>query len=240
MDGTADAMSKEQQAQGFLKIITGNRAKDGFFQSKLLSRRQDVAGRGVVTPNPALGLDDLGLPEPMAWKLYRNHVVGELTRSGLPLDRVAQEVKEQSSMARSALEAAMRDHPVIMTRAPALHRFNLMAFKPQLVTGKHIEVPNLVVKGFNMDFDGDAVNLHIPLGPEATRDAWRMLPSKNLFATLNRSPLHVPSQEVTMGLWRATHVPQDAKAVRTFASRADAIAAYRKGEIGLGDPIEVA
>jgi len=237
LDPTTESMGKGYEPQGFLKLITGSRAKEGFFQSKLLSRRQDIAGRGVITPNPALGIDELGLPEPMAWKLYRNHVVGELTRAGLPLESIAKHVEEQTPLARKALQATMADNPVIMTRAPSLHRFNLMAFKPQLTSGKHIEVPNLVVKGFNADFDGDAVNVHIPITPEAKADAWRVLPSKNLFSTLNKSPMHTPSQEVTMGLWKLGQ--PNGKATRTFKSRAEAIAAYKKGDIGIADPIEI-
>lgn len=239
LDGHAEEMGKDQAPQGFLKIITGNRAKEGFFQSKLISRRQDVAGRGVVVPNPKLGLDDIGIPEPMAWKLYRHHATGELVKSGLPLNVAADEIVNQSSRAKKALQIVMGQHPMIISRAPSLHKFNVQAFKPQLVGGKSIEVNTLIHKGFNMDHDGDAVNVHVPLGHEAAQDAFRMMPSNNLFSPLNRAPVNVPTQESIMGLWKATTVRPGSQPVRSFATKADALAAYKRGEINVHDPIEV-
>ena len=239
LDGTVESQLGEKDPKGFLKVITGNRAKEGFFQSKLISRRQDIAGRGVIVPNPKLGIDEVGIPEPMAWTLYRNHTVGELVKSGMPLDSAAKEIEDKTDVAKKALMASMQNHPVIITRAPSLHKFNLQAFKPQLVAGKSIEINTLIHKGFNADHDGDQMNVHVPITPEGAKDAFKMLPSNNLFSPLNRSPIHVPTQEVIMGLWKITNIPAGSKPVKRFATKAEAMAAFKKGEISIHDPIEV-
>jgi DNA-directed RNA polymerase beta' subunit len=241
LDGNAEKVAgKDDEAKGFLKIIAGTTsAKEGFFQSKLISRRQDVAGRGVVVPDPDLGIDQIGLPEPMAWKLFRNHAVGELTKAGMPLDAAATHIKDQTDTARRALLEAMRKVPALMSRAPSLHKFSIQAFEPVLVTGKSIRVNNLIHKGFNMDHDGDAVNIHIPLGHEAIAEARGLMPSKNLFNPLNKAPVNTPTNETTMGLWKVTNIQQDATPVKTFASHAEAIAAYERGEIKVDDAIAV-
>jgi DNA-directed RNA polymerase subunit beta len=240
LDGNAEAIVKagEREPKGFLQIITGGRAKEGFFQSKLMTRRQDVAGRGVVVPDPSLGIDDIGIPEAQAWKLYRNHAVGELVKSGMPLTAAAEAVESRNATARTALDLAMKNAPLILSRAPSLHKFNLQAFKPQVVGGKSIRVNNLIHKGFNMDHDGDACNLHVPLGPEAIADAFRMMPSNNLYNPLNRNPVHQPTNETTMGLWKVTNVGAS-KPTRHFASQAEAVAAFKRGDIRIDEPIEI-
>jgi DNA-directed RNA polymerase beta subunit len=239
LDATAASQASTPEPQGFLKVITGTSAKDGFFQSKLISRRQDIAGRGVAVPNPHLGLDAIGLPEPMAWTLYRHHAVGELVKAGIGLDAAAKDIKERTPRAMIALQAAMAAYPCVLSRAPALHRFNIQAFKPQLVAGKSIEVNTLIHKGFNLDHDGDACSVHVPISPAAAQDAFRMMPSQNLYHTLDRSPVHVPTQETVLGLWKATR-PQtpDDKTVH-FASKEEALAAYHGGKIRVDQTIHV-
>ena len=242
LDGNAEKAIKEgeKEPKGFLKIIAGtSSAKEGFFQSKLMSRRQDVAARGVVVPDPGLGLDEVALPEPMAWNIYRNHATGELVKSGLPLTRAAEEIENQTATAKKALQIVMANTPIVMTRAPSLHKFNLQAFKPVLTPGKSIRVNNLIHKGFNMDHDGDAVNIHVPLGHEAIKESFNLLPSNNLFNPLNRSPVNTPTNETTMGLWKVTNIKPGARPVKKFATKAEALAAFKKGEIRVDDPIEV-
>jgi len=185
LDATTAAASGEREPQGFLRVIAGARAKDGFFQSKLISRRQDIAGRGVAVPSPTLGLDQIGLPEDMAWKLYRNHAMGELSRAGVPLKDAAKDVAERTDRAKKALEASMNASPAIMTRAPSLHRFNVQAFKPQLVAGKSIEVNTLIHKGFNLDHDGDCCLGTVVI---ARKSADFELTNSTFNRTLNSSP----------------------------------------------------
>lgn len=229
----------EKDPKGFLKIITGANAKEGFFQSKLMGRRQDVAGRGVVVPDANLALDEIAIPEPMAWKLYRNHITGELVKSGMPLPKAAEAVKEQDERAKSALRVVMEKTPVLMSRAPSLHKFNIQAFKTQLAPGKSIRVNNLIHKGFNMDHDGDAVNVHVPMGHEAIREAHDLMPSKNLFNPLNSNPINTPTNETILGLWKITNKTESDKPVHRFATHADAIKAFEAGHVRIDDAIEV-
>lgn len=235
MDGASEG---EREGKGFMKIVGGDgSAKDGFFQSKLVSRVQDIAGRGVAVPDPTLGIDHVGLPEPMAWKLYRPMVSSKLVQSGYSIPDAADHIKRRSELARGVLDTVMKDHPVIISRAPSLHKFNVMAFNPIIVPGKSLRTNTLINKGFNLDHDGDALNVHIPISHDAIQDARKMLPSRNLFSPLNGAPVHEPSQEVIMGLWKAT-APQG-KAVRKFATKEEAMAAYNRGEISINDAIEV-
>jgi DNA-directed RNA polymerase beta subunit len=239
-DGTPEKLgfNQEPPPSGFLKVITGTaQAKDGFFQSKLLSRRQDVAARGVVVPDTSLEIDEVGLPKPMAMKLYRHHGVGELVQSGMPLLKAAEEFENETPTAVKAVQAAMMKFPAIVTRAPSLHKFNLMGFKPKIVDGKSVRVNTLVLKGFNMDFDGDQSTIHVPISPEGAADARRMMPSNNLFSPLNNGPVHVPSQETVYGLWKAT-VAKGAP-VQRFPNKAAALAAFQAGRIRITDPIEI-
>lgn len=229
----------EKDPKGFLKIITGANAKEGFFQSKLMGRRQDVAGRGVVVPDANLGLDEIAIPEPMAWKLFRNHITGELVKSGMPLPKAALAVKEQDERARSAMRVVMDKTPLLMSRAPSLHKFSIQAFKTQLTDGKSIRVNNLIHKGFNMDHDGDAVNVHIPMGHEAIQEAHGLVPSKNLFNPLNSNPINTPTNETILGLWKITNKTSSDKPVKRFDSHADAIKAFESGQVRIDDPIEV-
>ena len=241
LDGNAEkVVSKDEPAKGFLKIIAGTTsAKEGFFQSKLISRRQDVAGRGVAVPDPTLGIDQIGLPLAMCWKLFRNHAVGELVRGGMPLDAAATHIKDQTDTAHRALLEAMRKVPALLSRAPSLHKFSIQAFHALPMAGKSVVVNNLIHKGLNLDHDGDAVNIHVPLGHEAIAEAHRLMPSKNLFNPLNNAPVNTPTNETTMGLWKITHMAPGTRAIKTFATHAEAIAAYGRGEIRVDDAIEV-
>lgn len=145
--------------KGFLKILTGSTsAKEGYFQSKLLKRQQDLAARGVVIGDPKMGLDQLGIPEAMAWKLYRPLIVGQLHQNGYDLPSAADAIQQQQPHARNVLIDLMNKHPLIATRAPVLHKFGAMAFQPILNApgNRSIKVNTLITKGFGMDFDGDS------------------------------------------------------------------------------------
>jgi len=134
----------------------------------------------------------------------------------------------------------MQSRPVIVDRAPTWHKFNLMAFRPHLVEGKTMHVSPLITKGFNMDFDGDAVNFHVPASDDAVSQAYeRMMPSKNLFSLTDlKSPRHTPQQEMALGLYLLTR-KQTSKDVKTYATVAQARRAYKAGEIDANDPIDI-
>jgi DNA-directed RNA polymerase subunit beta len=239
LDPVVENMRGERPAQGFLKVIAGSgQAKDGYFQSKLLSRRQDITGRGVIVPDPSLGIDEVGIPHDMAMKIYRNHAIGDLVQGGMPLPVAARHFEDKTPTASQAVLNVMAKTPLVLSRAPSLHKFNLVGLKPRIVDGKSLHMNTLVLKGLNADFDGDQMGVNIPVTPEGVKDVYKMLPSNNLFNPLNHAPMHVPSQETVLGLWKAT-APQGSSPVARFRTKEEAIAAYREGRIRINDPISI-
>lgn len=158
VSGLTDLNIKGRVRDGFISEIkggSGGQPKEGFFISKMLSKKQDFVGRGTIIPEPDLGVDEVGLPEEMAWKLFEPFVVRELKNHGKNPLQAKEEIKAKTPLAKKALEIVMRDRHVLLNRAPSLHKFSIMAFKPQITAGRAIKIPPLVVSGFNADFDGD-------------------------------------------------------------------------------------
>lgn len=194
--------------KGIIDQIKGNTNKEGFFQNRIMSRRQEFTGRSTIVPEPALGLDDVAIPEEMAWKTHQVFIVRELIRQGYkPID-AREQVEKRTPLAKRALEIALEDRPVMLNRAPSLHKFSIMAFKPQITSGKAIKINPLIVKGFNADFDGDTMAVHVPITEEARLEAWRMLPSRNLYSPRTNELMHTPTQEAITGLYLLTQTPQ--------------------------------
>ena len=232
---------QEKKVGGILKSIFGSSPKFGTVQRKLISSTVDNVGRAVISPNPDLDMDSVGLPEEKAFEVYGKFIARRMRRRGMPLAQAVRAVKEKSPLAREMLLEEMEVRPVFINRAPVLHKFGIMAFRPQLVTGSTMQVSPLIVKGFNADFDGDAMQFHVPTTDEAVREAYdRMLPSRNLLSPADfKSPVHVPSQEYLGGLYHASSAKRENARARVFAKKADAMAAIRRGEIDAHDPIEI-
>lgn len=231
---------QEKNVKGILKSIFGSSPKLGVVQRKLISSTVDNVGRAVVTPNPDLDMDSLGIPKEKAYEIFGKDVVRELRRRGLPITEALKHLKERSKLATDTLVNVMDKGVVIMNRAPVLHKFGIMAFKPQLVRSNTVEVPPLVVKGFGMDFDGDAVQFHVPGSEEARKEALeRLLPSKNLISPADfKRPMHVPTQEYAEGLYIASSGQSD-RPERTFRNIKDAIQAHQEKKIGWRDRIKI-
>jgi DNA-directed RNA polymerase beta' subunit len=231
---------QEKGVKGVLKSIFGSSPKFGTVQRKLLSSTVDVVGRGVITPNPDFDMDTVGIPESKAFDVYSKFIVRRLVRRGMPVSQALGQVKDRTDLARDMLKEEMDDRPVFINRAPVLHKFGIMAFKPRLVKGDVIQVSPLIVKGFNADFDGDAMQFHVPTTDEAKKEALtRMLPSSNLLSPADfQSPVHVPSQEYLGGLYQAS-VGRSNRRTRYFRSKKEAIAALRRGDVAYDDPIRV-
>jgi DNA-directed RNA polymerase beta subunit len=239
--GLGEPITPEGRSKGLkgaVKQVIGNRAKHGLFQSKVISKTVDVVGRGVITPDPNLDMDSVGIPAEKAWTLYRPFVIRRLVRRGFTPVRAAELVTDRTAEAREDLEKEMRFRPVLVDRAPTWHKFNLLAFYPHIVDEDVIHVSPLITAGFNADFDGDTMNFHVPVSEKAVIEAKeRMMPSKNLFRVTNlRQPQHTPSKEMLMGLYQMTKEP-NRKSTKYFPSMAEARAAFKKGLIGLNDPI---
>jgi DNA-directed RNA polymerase subunit beta' len=232
---------REKNVRGLLKEIFGaGGPKTGALQKRLLSSHVDIVGRSVIIPDPSLDMDSIGIPEDKAWEVYRPFVARRLRRRGMPLTRALRQIEERTSLARQELGKEMDARPVIVNRAPVLHRFGMMAFNPRLVKGDAIRTSPLIVHGFGADYDGDTMSFQVPVQEDAVREARElMLPSRNLFAVSDfKTPMHQPTQDYTGGLYAATRGPND-KPTRTFRSVKDMIAAYRRGLIEIDDPVEV-
>jgi DNA-directed RNA polymerase subunit beta' len=205
-----------RKPKGFVRQISGapGPGKEGFFIKKVLKRNQDLVGRGTIIPEPKLGLDEVGLPEEMSWNLFEPFVIRRLVNSaGKRPQDASLEVKNRTPGARAALEAEMAERPVLLNRAPSLHKFSIMAFKPRLTDGKAIKIPPLVVKGFNADFDGDAMTVHVPILPEAIREAENMLPSNNLYNPGTGQIMTQPQNEAALGLFLMSQRPETSEEV---------------------------
>lgn len=195
--------------KGVVDVIKGPQAKEGFFQREVLRRRQDVSGRGVITPDPELGVDEVGIPEDMAWTIYNPFLEGRLRKMGYSHAAILDMIDKRAPQARAALEKEMDYRPVMLNRPPSLHKFSFMGFNPRIVSGKTIKIPSLVVKGFNADFDGDALIVHTPVRDEAVKEVKStMMASGNLFNPRDGSPIVVPSKESYVGLFRASKTPE--------------------------------
>ena len=236
---------QEKGVKGVLKSIFGTSPKFGTVQRKLISSTVDSVGRAVITPNPDYDMDTVGLPEKQAFDVYRKAIVRRLKRKGMPIRDALHHVKEKTDLAREILMKEMEERPVYINRAPVLHKFGIMAFKPKLVKGDTLQVSPLIVSGFNADFDGDAMQFHVPGTDEAVREAYeRLLPSRSLLSPADfKSPVHKPGQQYLAGLFHAsrkhekkTKFPQRP---RVFRNRKDAMEAYARGEISADTDVQI-
>jgi len=234
--GVASPVTRKE-FKGALEIVAGARPKTGFYQSKLISRRQELSGRSTVVPNPNLDMDELEIPQEIMWKLYKPFVKRRLKSQGYTLLQANEEIEKKTNTARKALEIETNDRPIMMNRAPSLHKFSIMSFHPKLSSKKAIGVNPFVVKGFNMDFDGDAVQLHVPVREGARKEAYKMLPSANLFSPRDNSLMHKPSMETIVGLNMLTR--DGNKSNKKYSSERHALDAYKDKNIGLNDIITV-
>lgn len=157
VNGLGDPISNRSY-RGIISTISGvGSPKYGYLQRKLMGRAMDLVGRSTIIPDPHLHPDDVGIPEDMAWETYQPFVISELVKLGIPPLQATEEVEKRSSRAASALDKVMQDKPVIMNRAPSLHKFSVMAFNPHRVPGQALQIAPLAFKGFNADTDGDSM-----------------------------------------------------------------------------------
>jgi DNA-directed RNA polymerase beta subunit/DNA-directed RNA polymerase beta' subunit len=204
LSGLTDINIKGRPREGFISEIkggAGGQPKEGFFISKMLSKKQDFVGRGTAIPEPDLGVDELGVPEDMAWKLFEPFIIRELKNHGKNPIAAKEEINKRTPLARVSLEIVMKNRHVLLNRAPSLHKFSILAFRPKIVSGKSIQTQPLINKSFNLDHDGDTVTIHCPITDEANREAAKMLPSRNLFQPGTGQLMLIPSQEAQVGLY---------------------------------------
>lgn len=232
---------KAKHIQGLLKWALGDSPKFSAAQRKVISATVDTVGRGAITPNPRLKLNEVGIPEEMAFGIFSPLIERGLVKRGYtPVDAIKQ-VHDKSRQARELLVEVMKTHPILMNRAPTLHKLSVMAFNPVLVAGHALQINPSIVVPFGADFDGDTVNIHAPMSDNAREEARRkMFPERNLIAMKNRQIAYKPEKEYTQGLYTASRI-NDKSTVRPilFKDMAEVREAYRKGLINIDDPIDI-
>jgi DNA-directed RNA polymerase subunit beta' len=185
-------------------------------------------------------MDEVALPEDKAWEIYKPFVVRGLVRRGLPRMQALQSVESRDKSAFAELTTQMNARPIVINRAPVLHRYGVMAFYPRLTKNKVMEVNPVITKGFGADFDGDAMQYHVPSTDAAAREAVeKMLPSKNLFSTANFKAHYVPNKDYQTGLYLASSRIDNKAKPRVYRNKQDAITAYRRGEINVDTPVHI-
>lgn len=236
-----DPKLQQQKVKGLLASVAGvGSPKGGFFQRKLMRRTQDVSGRGTAVPDSNLGMDEVGIPEPMLWQSLDKLIVARLIRTGYPALQAREMVNARAPAAREAMLAEVRDRPAIINRAPTLHRGSIVAAYAKPVPGKTIRVSSFTEKGMNLDYDGDTLQVHFPIGAEAVEDAKKMTLSNMLLSDQQRNKLMVfPQHEAIIAFTLAAKHTTPTGPVRKFKTREDALAAYRRGELKLSDAIEI-
>ena len=211
------------------------KGKQGRFRQNLLGKRVDYSGRSVIVVGPELKLHQCGLPKKMALELFKPFIYHRLEQTGqVATIKAAKEmVERQEPIVWDILEEVIRDHPVLLNRAPTLHRLGIQAFEPVLVEGKAIKIHPLVCTAFNADFDGDQMAVHIPLSPEAQIEASvLMLSSHNILSPANGQPLAIPTQDVVLGIYYLTKDRKGSRGEgRSFANVEDALLALEAGEV---------
>jgi DNA-directed RNA polymerase beta subunit len=241
--GVGDPVSpgaEKRGAKGYLAAITGTRPGAGFFQSKIMKRQQDVSGRATIAPDPTLSMDEIGVPEGMLWGMYAKFVIGRLVRRGYTAVDAQKMVEQKSPIAREELVNEAKERPVMVNRAPSLHRFNIIGAYPKIIEGKTLKLNPFAEKGTNSDYDGDAMQIHAPVTHAGIEDVKKMTLSHLIFSDKRPGVLNIaPEMESVLGLHRATQTPTGDKKVRHFATREEAMAAYNRGEIHLTDPVEI-
>jgi len=227
-----------------LKSLSDNlKGKQGRFRQNLLGKRVDYSGRSVIVVGPELKLHQCGLPKKMALELFKPFVYHELEKRGLSSTiKMAKElVDQQTPEVWDALETVIKEHPVLLNRAPTLHRLGIQAFEPVLVEGKAIKIHPLVCAAYNADFDGDQMAVHLPLSPKAQLEAHvLMLASENILSPASGKPLAVPSQDMVIGVYYLTTENPFAKgAGKVFSSFDEVFLAHSAGVVGTQAPIQI-
>lgn len=238
--GKAMTGANKRPLKSLAEMIKG---KGGRFRQNLLGKRVDYSGRSVIVVGPTLKLHQCGLPKLMALELFKPFIFHKLETMGIAttIKAAKKEVESQTPVVWDILEEVIREHPVMLNRAPTLHRLGIQAFEPVLIEGKAIQLHPLVCAAFNADFDGDQMAVHVPLSLEAQMEARTlMLASNNVLFPANGDPSIVPSQDVVLGLYYTTRDKINGKGEgMTFADISEVIRAYENKEVELASRVNV-
>ena len=238
--GRAITGSNKRPLKSLADMIKG---KQGRFRQNLLGKRVDYSGRSVITVGPTLKLHQCGLPKKMALELFKPFIYGKLERRGMAttIKAAKKMVEREVAEVWDVLDEVIREHPVLLNRAPTLHRLGIQAFEPVLIEGKAIHLHPLVCAAYNADFDGDQMAVHVPLTIEAQLEARAlMMSTNNILSPANGEPIIVPSQDVVLGLYYMTRDCINAKGEGAiFKDPKEAEKAYRSGNADLHAIVKV-
>ncbi|MDE6079235.1 MAG: DNA-directed RNA polymerase subunit beta' [Duncaniella sp.] len=244
LDNSRKSSAVKTEANRPLKSLSDSlKGKQGRFRQNLLGKRVDYSARSVIVVGPELKMHECGIPKNMAAELYKPFVIRKLMERG-----IVQTVKSAKKMVDrkdpevwEILEHVMKGHPVLLNRAPTLHRLGIQAFQPKMIEGKAIQLHPLACTAFNADFDGDQMAVHLPLGNEAVLEAQLlMLGSHNILNPANGAPITVPSQDMVLGLYYITKLRKGDKGEGLrFYGPEEATIAYNEGKVTLHAPISV-
>jgi len=238
--GRAITGSNKRPLKSLADMIKG---KQGRFRQNLLGKRVDYSGRSVIVVGPTLRLHQCGLPKKMALELFKPFIFGKLELRGLAttIKAAKKMVEREEPVVWDILEEVIREHPVLLNRAPTLHRLGIQAFEPVLIEGKAIQLHPLVCVAYNADFDGDQMAVHVPLTIEAQLESRAlMMATNNVLSPANGEPIIVPTQDVVLGLYYLTREKvNDLGEGMVFADTAEALRAYRNGDAALHAKVKV-
>jgi DNA-directed RNA polymerase subunit beta' len=238
--GKAMTGANKRPLKSLADMIKG---KGGRFRQNLLGKRVDYSGRSVIVVGPQLKLHQCGLPKKMALELFKPFIFNKLEVMGLAttIKAAKRMVESEEPIVWDILEEVIREHPVMLNRAPTLHRLGIQAFEPVLIEGKAIQLHPLVCAAFNADFDGDQMAVHVPLSLEAQMEARTlMLSSNNILSPANGDPIIVPSQDIVLGLYYVTREKQGARGEGSlFQNIAEVSRAFESGQVQINARVHV-
>ena len=242
-DNTRKSSAVKSESNRPLKSLSDSlKGKQGRFRQNLLGKRVDYSARSVIVVGPNLKLHECGIPKDMAAELYKPFIIRKLIERGIvkTVKSAKRIIDRKEPVVYDILEGIMKGHPVLLNRAPTLHRLGIQAFQPKMIEGKAIQLHPLVTTAFNADFDGDQMAVHLPLGPEAILEAQLlMLGSQNILNPANGSPITVPSQDMVLGLYFMTKQLDSTEEKKvlgeglTFYSPEEVEIAYAEGQVSL-------
>jgi len=249
LDNTRKSSAVKTDSNRPLKSLSDSlKGKQGRFRQNLLGKRVDYSARSVIVVGPELKLFECGLPKNMAAELYKPFIIRKLIERGIvkTVKSAKKIIDKKEPVVWDILENVLKGHPVLLNRAPTLHRLGIQAFQPKLIEGKAIQLHPLACAAFNADFDGDQMAVHLPLGPEAILECQLlMLASHNILNPANGAPVTVPSQDMVLGLYYMTKLRTSTKEVPvkgeglTFYSAEEVNIAYNEKQVDLNAQIKV-
>ena len=243
-DNSRKSSAVKTDANRPLKSLSDSlKGKQGRFRQNLLGKRVDYSARSVIVVGPELRMGECGIPKLMAAELYKPFIIRKLIERGIvkTVKSAKKIVDRKEPVIWDILEHVMKGHPVLLNRAPTLHRLGIQAFQPKMIEGKAIQLHPLACTAFNADFDGDQMAVHLPLSNEAILEAQMlMLQSHNILNPANGAPITVPAQDMVLGLYYITKLRAGAKGEGlTFYGPEEALIAYNEGKVDIHAPVKV-